>query len=210
MDQLKVFLNKIAFVTKLEKVKHEGIKSYLKDFFCYKNLFFKAIGIVFCLIVCAPLFFCIRENVLNSVTAKPEFNLGAGFSAGDNWNQGVVYTIKVIIGLLFLLIGIFSNRWYIYLPSLVVGFNGWYNVIDKCMVDVYNGTCHYNTVVDYIYLATGSSFASIANVADVFITIGICFLVLGIIYYFIVLAKEEKKIEQEPKDDTKVTETTSN
>ncbi len=203
MDQLKVFLNKIAFVTKLEKVKHEGIKSYLKDFFCYKNLIFKAFGITFCLIVCAPLFFCIRENVLNSATSNPDFNIGAGFSIAANANQALVYSIKVIIGILFLLIGIFSNRWYIYLPALLVGFNGWYNVIDKCIVDVYNKVSYSNAVVDYIRLP-----GSIANVADVFITIGICFLVLGIIYYIIDLSKEEKKKEQETKEEIKTTETT--
>ncbi len=195
MDKIKVFLNKILFEQKLEKVKKDSLRSYLKDFFLYKNLIFKLITLIFCFIVCAPLFFCIRNNVLNG-SVEPVMNSGAGFSTGENWNQGVVYFIKILIGVLFLSLGIFFNRWYVYIPALIIGFNGWLNVIDKAIVDVWNGESHYNTVVDYIHLAEGSKIASVANVADVFITIGICLLVLGIIYYMFALSKENKQAEE--------------
>ncbi len=55
---------------------------------------------------------------------------------------------------------------------------------------------HYDAVVDYIHLAVGTSIASVANVADVFITIGVCLLVVGIIYYMVVLFKKSDEEEK--------------
>lgn len=66
-------------------------------------------------------------------------------------------------------------------------------MIDKALVDVWvkePDVLHSHTVVDYIYLAAGSKIESVANVADIFITIGVCLLVVGIIYYMVVLFKK--------------------
>ena len=200
MNNIKVFFNKILFETKLDQVKKEGLRSYWKDFFLVKNIFYKLLTLVLCLIICSPLFFCLRNNALQDAAHQPVFNLGAGFSAGNSWNQGVVYFVKVLISVVFLALGIFFNRWYIYIPSLIIGVNGWYNVIDKALVDVWVGQpniMHYDAVVDYIHLAVGTSIASVANVADIFITIGVCLLVVGIIYYMVVLFKKSDEAPTE-------------
>lgn len=195
-EKIKLFLNIIIFEKFFDKrIKNVSLKKYLKEFFLLKTIFLKVLCFLVITLITSLIFFLIRDRLLNDPSSNLVFNTGVAFSFLENANVHFVYAIKIIISLFFGIIFIFSNKWYLFFPSLLISVNGWYNVIDKSIIDVFNNNQHPNAVVDYIFIAN-----SVANSADVFITIGVCCFVVGIIYYSYKLIKQQK--DEENNKDT--------
>lgn len=199
-QKFKTSLNHIFFLKNIEKIKYDSFKNYFSEFFTLKVILIKLITFVLTLLICGLCFFLIRNNMLNNPHAHLQFNKGIAFSFGNNMNQDAVYAIKSLISIFFLLLWFFNNKWYLNIFAFIIASNGFFNIIDKAIIDNFNGIEYVDAVVDYIFLASGTNIASVANVADIFITIGICFFILGIIFYIYVIFKEEKeqKNQQQP------------
>ncbi len=201
VEKIKLFLNIILFNNWIDqKIKKDYLKKYLKEFFLLKTIVQKICFALLITLFCGLLFFLIRNNLLlHGNENQVVFNKGVAFSFLNSIApQWVVYLVKSLISILFSFIFIFFNKWFIFIPSFLIAVNGWFNVIDKCMVDVLasNNSVNVDAVVDYIFILN-----SVSNTADVFIIIGICSLILGIMWYIYLINKEQKTKNKENKND---------
>ena len=188
LEKIKLFLDIIIFNNFIDnKIKKDYLKKYLKEFFLLKNLIIKFICLTITTLICGLIFFLIRQNLLSNPNASITFNKGVAFSSLNDVDQWIVYLIKSLISIVFSLIFIFFNKWFIFIPAYLIAINGWFNIIDKTIIDVFNGISYIDSVVDYVYINN-----SVSNSADIFIIIGICCIIAGILWYIYLINKEQK------------------
>jgi len=101
-----------------------------------------------------------------------------GFSLGDTWYQEIIYFLKILPVIILFITFLFTNNILIVASTIIVSLGGLYNLIDKWLVDYPKVAApEYDAVVDYIHLG-----CSVANVPDIFITIGTIMLSMSILY----------------------------
>lgn len=180
------FLKKVAFIKHIEKIKNESLRKYCLSFFKIENLVFKLI-----------LFICIGIVVLGSgfgiefwyVKNNPDaivLNPGVGFSFGQNFDSWAVYLIQSIPIVISLIAFVFVPRWWMSFGFLMMLFGGLSNIIDRSLDFVVNGESTLNKVVDYV-----SFLKTTINANDVWICIGVGFVVLSIIVWVFIAIKND-------------------
>lgn len=187
----KINWNHIFCEQKIQKLKINWLRKWLLDFLNFKNLFIRLISFSIVLLISNVCFFVMRHNSLLNMYSVPVFNRGMGFSVGNDWPEWTVYLLKTLIAVFFLIFSFSFNEWYLNICFFVVGVNSVLNVIDKVMIDHYEGINHYNTVVDYI---DWPQFNFKNNIADIFIVTFIILLVIGVIFYIV---KAYRKINKD-------------
>ena len=183
IDYMSVFKNifwsNVLFEKKINNIKRTKVKDYFLELFEYKLIFIKFLILIFVLLLSAPLTFVLRDYWLNNyVQGIVVFNKGMGFSFGDGWPQEAVYFLKILPAIVLFIAFLFTNNILIAISTITVSLGGFYNLIDKWLVDFPKGAePEYDAVVDYIHL-----FNSVANVPDIFVTVGTIGLSLSIFY----------------------------
>jgi len=180
MEFLKtLFWSNIFFEKKINNIKKTKIKDYLLKLFAYKLIFLKFLTFIFILLISAPLTFILRDYWLNNYAPGiVVFNKGMGLSFGDEWDQGIIYLFKIIPIIILLFTLLLTTNMLIATSAIIIFLGGLYNLIDKWLVDYPNsGEPQYDAVVDYIHI-----WNSVANVPDVFVTIGTVLLLASLIY----------------------------
>jgi signal peptidase II len=159
--------------------------------------------------------FMLRANVLNGNIVEnstpfikitsAEFNTGVAFSfLSTNKTPALVYTLQIVptvIGLIFIL---FSSNLVNIFACCFITFGGMANLIDRAIVDNYQGVNYVDAVVDYF--AFVSFKFGIFNLADSFITIGLFIVIVLVIISLIVESRNERK-KKSMKDDSNKIET---
>ncbi|MGL4768641.1 MAG: signal peptidase II [Mycoplasmoidaceae bacterium] len=177
-------------------------KLFLKNIYTKKNILTKLISIIFTVIIVIIPAFVIRDFVLkkgklnfdiihNFIDGKVAFNSGIAFSIfGDH--PGAVIALEIItISLVFILF--LLNRFVVFDFGISLIFtSGLSNIIDRQLVDFFQGQIYYHKVVDYIqfhFIANSAIF----NWQDMFVIIGIILLSL-IIFFKIILIDKTKEV----------------
>lgn len=192
------FLNFIFFRKSINKLKHEGLKKYLSSIFLLKNILLKIVLLILLGLLIFGLGFGLRHHYLYKEPNDVLLNPGIAFSHLANQNSSVVYFVQSIPCIISFLVFLFVPQWWISFGFIMMFCGGLMNIIDRSM----SGQWFYPSenrevnlegkVVDYF---NGGS--SVFNIADVFIIMGVCFAVLSIIIYVVILYKKEKAMEQE-------------
>ena len=174
-----LFWSNVLFEKKINNIKKTKVKDYFLKLFEYKLIFIKFLILIFVLLISAPLTFILRDYWLNNYNPNiVKFNTGMGFSFGDDWPQEAVYFLKILPVIVLFTTFLFTNNILIAISTIIVSLGGFYNLIDKWLVDFPKGAePEYDAVVDYIQLGT-----SVANVPDIFITLGTISLSISIFY----------------------------
>ncbi len=200
MVKINFFVSKtILFENKINKIKIQWIKKYLLSFCTIRNITIKVLTLIIATLISCLLFFLLREWALNHYDPNfVAFNSGVAFSYASSWKPSLVYFIKIFPTVVFFLIFLFSNSWYIYIFSYILFLNSLLNVIDRAMIDNYwymgKFYSQNNSVVDYIPFR---SFKFVCNVADIFICTSFVFLIIGIIVKIVKEFRIEKEKENE-------------
>ncbi len=193
------FSKKILFHKKINTIKNKWLKNYLLSFCTIRNITIKILTIFINTLISCLLFFLLREWALNHYDPNiVSFNSGVAFSFASNWKPELVYFIKIFPTIIFFLLFLISNNWYIYIFSYILFLNSLLNIIDKAMIDNYlfNGMIYsrIDSVVDYIPF---HAFNFVCNIADIFICTNFVFLIIGFVVKIIKEFKSQKEKENE-------------
>lgn len=196
----KNFLNKICFNEKIDKIKSEDIKEYLKEFLLVKNILIKISLFVLIGIFVLGLSFILRQIFIDNYPNKIIGNTGISFSFLSNVSTAVVYVVQILPSLFMLIFAIFLNEKYLYIGLLVMFFGGLANIIDRALpLDlIVEGGKQFpsHAVVDYI-----PWFNTKCNLPDIFITLGVIYTIISLVFYIINTFKKSK-LEDAKKQET--------
>lgn len=200
--------NYILFEHSLKLIKHKPLQLYLLEFFLLKKLLIRIAWMIALVALSATVFFVLRAASLEEQWAGVHFNTGIAWSWGNDWDQSVVYLIKIIPTVILLGCSFAFNQWYLYVPLFLGGVNSLYNIIDKSLVDVYGSQIFYDAVVDNLKWS-GLGFTN--NFADLFIIFSfICLLIaIGYEYYIAIKKDRAAKTEQAAKEPHETTDHSS-
>lgn len=187
---MKINWNRTLFETQIKKIKWTSLREYCLTFFKIKDLTIRISGYGLITLISALLFFILRANALDDPTASIQFNIGFAWGLGGNWDQSLVYFLKILPTVIFFILSLCLLQWYAYLSVFLIGINSLFNIIDKALVDVYFGTKYYDSVVDYFYW---SAFGFTNNIADIFIILGSGLAIISVLYMVYEEYKNSKK-----------------
>lgn len=182
-----------------EKLKksEKDFHQYVAALFLVKNLVLKfALVFIFAILIFS-LGFGLRYHFLY-VVHDFVLNPGVGMSIAANQPVAVVYTIQALPCIFALLAFLFIPQWWVCFGFIMMFFGGLMNIIDRSMGgQVWN--THWltkpghgileqlkNKVVDYFNAPN-----SIFNIADVFVLLGVGFVVASIILFIVFLFLKE-------------------
>ena len=182
-----------------------NVKKQLTNIYCSKYIIYKAIIFFVISIIVLAISFGIREFILNIQNEEYDFmknflsikvigNTGIAFSALSS-NTGLVYFVQIIPIIISFAVFIFSNSIYIDIGLSMIIFGGLANVIDRGVVDNYSNINIENTVnavVDYLYFPFIKN-SAIFNIPDIFIIIGVIWIIIFILVNIIKSFIYEKK-----------------
>lgn len=116
-------------------------------------------------------------NEHGAIGISPEFNPGTAY--GIIKNQAVVYCLEAFFSIFLLMCFIFTFTRYLYFPLAFMFVGGFANFINR----IISGG---KGVFDYLKVDFGVPvFRFVANIPDVFITVGAIALVIGLFVYVI-------------------------
>lgn len=195
-------LNRIYFEDKIRKIKKEDRRNFLLTFFTCKNLIFRIACFLILTLICGLVFFLLRHDSLVNNWEGLVFNRGIAYGVGDDWPIWVGYFIKILPFIILLFLVFTVNEWYLQISINLIIINSLFNIIDKGLVDTYNGVEYYDTVVDNIKWV---SFGFVSNIADILIIIGVIATAISYIYLiYIWYRKKEKDKENEDNPDNNI------
>lgn len=190
------FYKTIYFEDKIRKIKKEERRNFWLTFFTCKNLIFRISCFLILTLICGLLFFLLRHYSLVNEWHGLQFNRGFAYGIGDDWPTWIGYFIKILPFIILLICIFFTNEWYIQFSLNLIIINSLFNIIDKGLIDTYNGVEHYDAVVDNIRWV---AFGFTNNIGDIFIIIGAISIIIGYLYMiYLWYKKKENKNEDTP------------
>lgn len=192
------FLNRIYFEEKIKKIKKEERRNFWLTFFTCKNLAFRIGNFLLLTLICGLVFFLLRHDSLVNNWEGLVFNRGIAYGFGDDWPIWVGYLIKILPFIILLFLVFTIPEWYLQISINLIIINSLFNIIDKGLVDTYNGVEYYDSVVDNIRWV---SLGFVSNIADILIIVGAVCTVISYIYVIYLWYKKKEKNNEDNPDD---------
>lgn len=138
----------------------------------------------------------------NFLEIELTFNPGIAFSGLSNNSSTLVYFVQSIPLIIGLTIFLFSKSYLIDIPICFLIFGGLSNVVDRSIVDATLNSNFSHTVVDYFRFSDAffKNFA-IFNLCDVYIILGVIWLVILLLISFIKDIKNDNDENKPIKDN---------